>query len=588
MDADALKATINSSCLCRLQASFMDADLNLAGIARRAVEDGLFDLQAAKQAQLCAHRQGKGLVSYLVDENLVSAQDIAMSVGQGLGMPLLDLDMVTEESILLATSGIDANIMRQHLVLPLARDGSIVLVAVADPANPGLKAIESQGSVKTETIIVEYDKLQPIIARVLEKTSRLDQAAVALRRLESRQPQNAPSAADTASATINQMPVVRFIDDLLMTAIQSDASDIHFEPYEKSYRVRLRIDGILYESAKPPAGLDKRIASRLKVMANLDIAERRIPQDGRIRIHPAAAEPVDFRINTLPTLWGEKVVLRLFNSNVNGIDIDELGLDAAQKAAYLAALKQPQGMILVTGPTGSGKTVTLYAGLNVLNTPAVNIATVEDPVEINLTGINQVPVNPKAGLDFAAALQAFLRQDPDILMVGEIRDPETADIAVKAAQTGHRLLSTLHTNRATETLTRLKNLGVSGFNLATSLSLIVAQRLARRLCQHCKRRQCLPQQALLAEGVAQPETGNSEVFEPQGCSHCMDGYKGRTGIYEMLVITPALASLIMAGANTSELLRQATSEGFVGLRQSAITKVKEGLTSLAEINRIIY
>lgn len=568
--------------------SIMGADLQLSGIARRAVEDGLFDLQTAQHAQQRARLQGKGLVSYLVETNLVSAQDIAVSVGQGFGMPLLDLDMVTEESILLASAGIDANIMRQHLALPLARDGSIVFVAVADPANQGLKEIEFQGSVTTETIIVEYDKLQLVIARVLEKASKLDQAAVVLRRPQSKQPQDAPSTAETSSATINQAPVVRFIDNLLVTAIQSDASDIHFEPYEKSYRVRLRIDGILYESTKPPAGLDKRIASRLKVMAKLDIAERRVPQDGRIRIQPASAEPVDFRINTLPTLWGEKVVLRLLNSNIHGIDIDELGLDAAQKTAYLAALKQPQGMILVTGPTGSGKTVTLYAGLNVLNTPAVNIATVEDPVEINLTGINQVPVNPKAGLDFATALQAFLRQDPDILMVGEIRDPETADIATKAAQTGHRVLSTLHTNRATETLTRLKNLGVSGLNLATSLSLIVAQRLARRLCRHCKRRQCLPQQALLAEGVSQPETGDIEVFEPQGCSHCMGGYKGRTGIYEILVITPALAELIIAGASTSELLRQATREGFVDLRQSAISKVKGGLTSLAEINRIIY
>ena len=376
---------------------------------------------------------------------------------------------------------------------------------------------------------------------------------------------------------------------MLLDAVKRGVSDIHFEPYASSYRVRFRTDGILQQVSAPPAQLGKRLSARLKVMSALDISERRVPQDGRIKMKLSRTRAIDFRVNTLPTLWGEKVVLRILDPASAGMGIDALGFDDVQQNLFLEALHRPQGMILVTGPTGSGKTVTLYTGLNLLNTPERNIATAEDPVELNLDGINQVNVNCKVGLDFAAALRAFLRQDPDVVMVGEIRDFDTAEIAVKAAQTGHLVLSTLHTNSAAATLTRLRNMGIPAFNLATSVDLIVAQRLARRLCNRCKVAAPLPGDTLLAEGFAEAEVARGfALFQAGegGCEFCNKGYRGRVGIYEVVKITPALAALIMEGGNALQLAEQARAEGFKDLKRSALTKVVGGVTSLAEINRV--
>ena len=389
-----------------------------------------------------------------------------------------------------------------------------------------------------------------------------------------------------AGQDTDDAPVVRFVHKMLLDAIKSGSSDLHFEPYEKIYRVRMRTDGMLREVAKPPTQLANRIASRLKVMASLDISERRQPQDGRIKMRLSKSKSIDFRVNTLPTLWGEKVVIRILDPSSAQMGIDALGYEPDQKDLYMAALKQPQGMILVTGPTGSGKTVSLYTGLNILNTVDINISTAEDPVEINIEGINQVNVNPRQGLDFAQALRSFLRQDPDVIMVGEIRDLETAEIAIKAAQTGHMVLSTLHTNSAAQTLTRLHNMGIQGFNIATSVSLIIAQRLARKLCSHCKKPIEIPREALLKEGFPEERIGSFTIYEPVGCDQCNNGYKGRVGIYEVVKNTPDLQRLIMAEGNSLEIDIQMRKDGFNDLRTSGLLKAMQGITSLEEINRV--
>ncbi len=380
--------------------------------------------------------------------------------------------------------------------------------------------------------------------------------------------------------------MVRFVNKMLLDAIRGGSSDLHFEPYEKTYRVRFRTDGMLHEVAKPPIQLASRISARLKVMAGLDISERRKPQDGRIKMRVSKNKSIDFRVNTLPTLWGEKIVMRILDSSSAQMGIDALGYEEVQKELYLAALKQPQGMILVTGPTGSGKTVSLYTGLNILNTTDINISTAEDPVEINLEGINQVNVNPRQGMDFSQALRAFLRQDPDVIMVGEIRDLETAEIAIKAAQTGHMVMSTLHTNSAAETLTRLLNMGVPAFNLATSVNLIIAQRLARKLCSHCKKEHDVPKETLLHEGFPEELIGTFKLYSPVGCENCKGGYKGRVGIYEVVKNTPALQRIIMEEGNSIEIAEQARKEGFNDLRTSGLLKAMQGITSLEEVNRV--
>ena len=391
---------------------------------------------------------------------------------------------------------------------------------------------------------------------------------------------------DVGRAGAEEAPVVRFVNKILVDAINGGASDIHFEPYEKMYRIRYRTDGILKEVATPPVQMGGRLAARIKVMSRMDLAERRVPQDGRIKLKLSKSKAIDFRVNTCPTLWGEKIVLRILDPSSASLGIDMLGYESEQKDRYMKALSKPQGMILVTGPTGSGKTVSLYTGLNILNTEDINISTAEDPAEINLPGINQVNVMPKVGLTFAAALKSFLRQDPDVVMVGEIRDLETAEIAIKAAQTGHLVLSTLHTNDAPQTVTRLMNMGVPAYNIASSISLIIAQRLARRLCKSCKKPANIPEKELIAEGFDESEVKELKIFQAVGCDQCNDGYKGRTGIYQVMPISEETGQIIMSGGNAMQIAAQALKEGIADLRMSALKKVRDGQIDLKEANRV--
>ena len=556
----------------------------LTGIAQSIATAGLLSHADLCHALHQAKSQNSDLLGCLVESGLLSASQLASTISAAFGLPLLNLDDYQPDQVAAAASHLDLQLIRQHRVLPLKQQGNMLLLAVSDPTSVGLDAIRFQTGLTIEVAVVECDKLQAALSNLTGEPSmqwlepKLDSLALAVN--------DAPVATDDLTDAIDEAPIVRFINYTLQLAIRTRASDIHFEPYETLYRVRFRTDGMLHEISSPPVALGQRLASRLKVMAKLNIAERRLPQDGRIRIKADHAKSVDFRINTLPTLWGEKVVLRLLTANADHIELNQLGCEKEQLQTFLEALIKPQGMILVTGPTGSGKTVTLYAGLKLLNQAEVNIATVEDPIEINMVGINQVGVNAASGLSFAVALRAFLRQDPDILMVGEIRDAETAEIAVKAAQTGHRVLSTLHTNRAVATLTRLANLGISKFNIVDSVSLIIAQRLARRLCKHCKKPQQLAPKMLCDEGFQPDEVSTLRLFEATGCKHCINGYKGRIGIYEMLAMSPAMAALIMTDATSIELTRQAQVEGYKELRQAALNRVKEGLTSVAEINRV--
>ncbi|MCP4273706.1 MAG: type IV-A pilus assembly ATPase PilB, partial [Gammaproteobacteria bacterium] len=450
-----------------------------------------------------------------------------------------------------------------------------------------LDEVRFNTGISTEGILVEEEKLTHLITTVLEAkeseslSSDFDDAD-----LENIDIEDPDAEQEDDDGDADDAPIVRFVNKLLLDAIRKGASDLHFEPYEKKYRVRYRIDGILEEVAAPPINLSTRIAARLKVMSRLDISEKRVPQDGRIKLKLSKNKAIDFRVSTLPTLFGEKIVMRILDPTSAQMGIEVLGYEDEQKQLYLNALGKPQGMILVTGPTGSGKTVSLYTGVNILNKADVNISTAEDPVEINLTGINQVNVNIKQGMTFAKALRAFLRQDPDIVLVGEIRDLETAEIAIKAAQTGHLVLSTLHTNNAPETLTRLANMGVPAFNIATSVHLIIAQRLARRLCTNCKSVSDIPKEALIEAGFAEDEMESLKVYQPVGCDKCSHGYKGRVGVYEVMPVSKEIGRIIMRGGNALEIADQASEEGVANLRKSGLEKVRNGLTSLAEINRI--
>ncbi|WP_287811109.1 type IV-A pilus assembly ATPase PilB, partial [Pseudomonas sp.] len=461
-------------------------------------------------------------------------------------------------------------------------------VGVSDPTNhQAISDIQFSTGLNTEAILVEDDKLTDAIEKFFDNGSTgLEEMADV--DLDGVDVESDGGGRDESIVTpdADDAPVVRFVNKMLLDAIRTGSSDLHFEPYEKIYRVRIRTDGMLREVARPPINLAGRISARLKVMANLDISERRKPQDGRIKMRISKNKAIDFRVNTLPTLWGEKVVMRILDPSSAQMGIDALGYEEDQKELYLQALRQPQGMILVTGPTGSGKTVSLYTGINILNTVDINISTAEDPVEINMEGINQVNVNPRQGLDFASALRSFLRQDPDVIMVGEIRDLETAEIAIKAAQTGHLVLSTLHTNSAAETLTRLQNMGVAGFNIATSVNLIIAQRLTRKLCMHCKKPIDVPPATLLKEGFPEDRIGTFTVYEPVGCEQCTGGYKGRLGIYEVVKNTSSLQKLIMEEGNSIEISAQMRREGFPDLRTSGLKKVMQGVTSLEEVNRV--
>jgi type IV pilus assembly protein PilB len=561
----------------------------LSGLAKRLVNDGVFSAEVAMDALTSARNANQSFVSYIIAQRLVSAHRAASAAAEEFGLPLLDLDAFNVESI---PQGLIAeNLITAHRALPLMQRDNRLFVAIADPTNlQALDEIKFHTGITTEAVIVEEDKLARKIDAFLDNGSEvleeLDDADLDNIETEDTSKRQEEESAEEATS---DAPIVRFINKVLLDAIKNGASDIHFEPYEKTYRIRCRIDGILQEVSKPPTNLASRLSARLKVMSNMDIAERRVPQDGRIKLKVSEKRSIDFRVNTLPTLWGEKIVLRILDPTSATIGVDALGFEPDQKEIYMSTLERPQGMVLVTGPTGSGKTVTLYTGLNILNTEERNISTAEDPVEINMEGINQVHVNPKVGLTFAEALRSFLRQDPDVVMVGEIRDLETAEIAIKAAQTGHMVLSTLHTNSAPETLTRLRNMGVPSFNIATSVSLIIAQRLARRLCESCKQPASIPEATLLEEGFKPEQLAGLHIYEANhdGCPKCNRGYKGRVGIYEMLVMTTEIAECIMENGNSLDILRVARDQGFKTLRQSGLLKVANGLTSLEEMNRVI-
>jgi type IV pilus assembly protein PilB len=563
----------------------------LTGLPRRLVQDGVVseaDLMAALNA---IEGKSANLVPHLVANRLGDARQIAIAAAHEFGVPLLDLDAVDLD--LDVVKLVDEKLLLKHRILPILQRGKRLFIAVCDPTNlQALDEIKFQTTLRIEAIVVEQDKLEARVARAIEAVDTTmsdlggDDDGFDLENLEVSGGEE-EAGADVASSDIDDAPIVRFVNKVMVDAIKKGASDIHFEPYEKHFRIRLRQDGVLTEIARPPVALAMKVSARLKVMARLDIAERRIPQDGRIKMKLSKNRAIDFRVNTCPTLFGEKVVCRLLDPSSAQLGIDALGYEENQRQIYLENLAKPYGMILVTGPTGSGKTVSLYTGLNILNTADRNISTAEDPAEINVPGINQVNVNPKVGLTFAAALRAFLRQDPDVIMVGEIRDLETAEIAIKAAQTGHLVLSTLHTNDAPKTLTRLVDMGVKPYAIASSVSLIIAQRLARRLCNNCKEPVDVPAEALIKEGFTRADVdAGVTIFHAKGCSQCTGGYKGRVGIYQVMPCTEAIGRIIMEGGNAMQIAAQAKTEGVTDLRQSGLKKVKDGLTSLEEINRV--
>ncbi len=564
----------------------MSEHISLSGLARQMVAAGVLDERTAQQAQAQAIRGKTPFVTYVVQNRLAKGRVIAELASEQFGVALLDLAALDKES--LPKGLVSEKLARQHRVLPLSKRGGKLYIAVSDPANhQSITDIQFSTGLSIESILVEDDKLGDAIDKLYDSgaTGLEDLGEVDLDGVDVETVSDDGRAEDSGEAA-DDAPVVRFVNKMLLDAIRGGSSDLHFEPYEKAYRVRLRTDGILHEVARPPIQLAPRISARLKVMAGLDISERRKPQDGRIKMKLSKTKAIDFRVNTLPTLWGEKIVMRILDPSSAQMGIDALGYEEDQKDLYMNALRQPQGMILVTGPTGSGKTVSLYTGLNILNTVDVNISTAEDPVEINLEGINQVNVNPRQGMDFSQALRAFLRQDPDIIMVGEIRDLETAEIAIKAAQTGHMVMSTLHTNSAAETLTRLRNMGVPAFNIATSVNLIIAQRLARKLCNSCKKEVDVPRDVLLREGFPEQKLGTFKIYGPVGCDNCKGGYKGRVGIYEVVKNTPSLQRIIMEDGNSIDISTQMRKDGFNDLRTSALLKAMQGVTSLEEVNRV--
>ena len=488
---------------------------------------------------------------------------------------------------LIPTELVKEKLIKDHHILPLVKKGSKLYIAASDPTDYGaFENFEFSTGLACEVVVVDYRQLEAKIEQLLDASGSLHLSDEEFKEFSDLDAETPREIQNNGEDEKDDAPIIVYINKILMDAIKKGASDLHFEPYEHKYRVRFRIDGILHEMASPPNSLATRLSARIKVMARLDIAEKRKPQDGRIKLKITERKSIDFRVSTLPTLWGEKIVMRILDSSSAMLGIDVLGYEPEQKKLYMDALQQPQGMILVTGPTGSGKTVSLYTGLNILNQPERNISTAEDPVEINLEGINQVQINPRAEMTFANALKAFLRQDPDVVMVGEIRDLETAEISIKAAQTGHLVLSTLHTNSAPETLTRLLNMGVPAYNVASSISLIIAQRLARRLCPKCKAPESLPNEELQRQGFSPEQITELTLFAPKGCDSCTDGYKGRVGIYEVMQITPEIAQIIMRGGNSLEIAEVSLKSGFNNLRLSGLRKAAAGMTSLAEINRV--
>ncbi|HEY4644759.1 MAG TPA: type IV-A pilus assembly ATPase PilB [Steroidobacteraceae bacterium] len=562
----------------------------LGGLPQRLVQDGLVDEATMMDAMAAAKERRVSVVTQLVNSGAAGAREIAIAASHEFGVPLLDLDSVQAdlETIKLVSD----KLLLKHRVLPLLRRGKRLFLAVSDPTNlHAIDEIKFATGLGIEAVVVEDNKLQLAVTKAIEQVDTSMPNMVDddfdLENLDvTAGDENLDSQAVTRD-DVEDAPIVRFVNKILLDAIKKGASDVHFEPYEKTFRIRTRLDGVLKEVAMPPVQLAVKIAARLKVMSRLDIAERRVPQDGRIKMRLSKNRAIDFRVSSCPTLFGEKIVLRILDPSSAMLGIDALGYEPFQKDIYLKYLAKPQGMILVTGPTGSGKTVSLYTGLNILNTEDTNISTCEDPAEIQMAGINQVNVHPKVGLTFASALRAFLRQDPDVIMVGEIRDLETAEIALKAAQTGHLVLSTLHTNDAPQTLTRMVDMGVKPYAVATSVSLIIAQRLARKLCSNCKQKLDIPAEALHKEGFTDEEIKKGlTIFGPKGCSQCVDGYKGRVGLYQVMPVTEAIGRIIMEGGNALNITAEAEREGVWDLRRSGLKKIKDGLTSIDEINSV--
>jgi type IV pilus assembly protein PilB len=557
------------------------------------VLDGLVEESAMLDAIASSRERKTHLVTWLVSHDMASARDIAIAAAQEFGMPLLDLDAVAIDIDIIRL--VNEKLLAKHRVLPLVKRGKRLHVGVSDPTIlHAVDEIKFQTGLSIEAVVVEDDKLQRAVQKAIEQVDTQMPSLGGgdedfdLENLDVSSHADDGADTDGGRDDIEDAPIVRFVNKIMLDAIRKSASDIHFEPYEKYYRIRLRIDGVLREIAQPPVQLATKLAARLKVMSRLDIAERRVPQDGRIKMRLSKNRSIDFRVSSCPTLFGEKIVLRILDASTAMMGIDALGYEPFQKELYLKVLAKPQGMILVTGPTGSGKTVSLYTGLAILNVEDTNISTAEDPAEIVLPGVNQVNVNPKVGLTFASALRAFLRQDPDVIMVGEVRDLETAEIAIKAAQTGHLVLSTLHTNDAPQTLTRMIDMGVKPYAIATSVSLIIAQRLARRLCSACKQPFDLPHDALLREGFSEQQiaTPGFKVYKHVGCSQCTDGYKGRIGLYEVLPVTESIGRIILEGGSAPHIAAEARKNGVWDLRTAGLKKVMDGMTTLEEVNRV--
>ena len=560
----------------------------LGGLARRLAAEKVASEEVIRDLQAKCNKTGKTLVALLVEGNHATSARLAEVASAEFGSPMLDLSVMDVDTQLFRDVG--EKLIRKHTALPLFKRGKKLFVGIADPANIGaLDEFKFATGLSTEAVVVEQDKLAKMVetAASSAETTSFGVGDSDLDNLELVEGGENDTGPEVTRSDADDAPIVRYVNKILVDAIQQGASDIHFEPYEKFYRIRYRRDGELKIINQPPVQQGSRIAARMKVMSRMDLAERRVPQDGRIKLNLSKTKAIDFRVNTCPTLWGEKIVARILDASSAMLGIDVLGYEAEQKAAYMRALDQPQGMILVTGPTGSGKTVSLYTGLNILNTEDVNISTAEDPAEINLPGINQVNVNPKTGLTFAAALKSFLRQDPDVIMVGEIRDLETAEIAIKAAQTGHLVLSTLHTNDAPQTITRLMNMGVPGYNIASTLSLVIAQRLARRLCKNCKKPVEIPRVELLKNGfkAEQLDAPGFMIYQAVGCDQCDRGYKGRTGVYQVMPMSERIGRIIMEGGSAQDIADQAKSEGIKDLRESALKKVLDGHIDLLEANR---
>ena len=563
--------------------------VGITGIARRLVQDGALDEAAARSAQAQAAEAKVAITKWLTDKKLVTAAQMAAANALEFGMPLLDVSAFDASQN--AVKLVSEELLRKHQVLPLYKRGNRLFVGTANPTQ-NLDEIKFHTNLVVEPILVDEDQLKRTLELWLAANDTMsnslgDDDGMESLDIDTSSDDDAAGGDTGIDAKGDDTPVVKFVNKVLVDAIRKGASDIHFEPYEEDYRVRLRIDGLLKTVAKAPVKLNQRIAARLKVMSQLDIAEKRVPQDGRIKLNLSKTKQIDFRVSTLPTLFGEKIVLRILDGSAAKLGIDKLGYEPEQQKLFLEAIHKPYGMVLVTGPTGSGKTVSLYTALGILNDETRNISTAEDPVEIRLPGVNQVQQNNKRGMTFAAALRSFLRQDPDIIMVGEIRDLETAEIAIKAAQTGHMVLSTLHTNDAPQTIARLMNMGIAPYNITSSVTLVIAQRLGRRLCNNCKRPVELPVNALLAEGFTQAQIdAGITLYEAVGCDECTEGYKGRVGIYQVMPMTDEIAAIVLDGGNAMDIAEAAQKIGVSDLRQSALRKAASGITTLAEVNRV--